>query len=115
MTEQYIYHMTLPEDWNRAESKGEYHHPSLDDENFIHCSTKAQTEETANIYFKNSPQLLLLKIDPNKLTAKLQFDHSASRQQDFPHIYGPLNLDAVIDKALLTKDSHGLFTWPDNF
>ena len=47
-------------------------------------------------YYKNITDLVLLHVDESKLTSKLQYDLSPSVNEYFPHIYGNINLDAVV-------------------
>ena len=48
------------------------------------------------LYKQNQTNLLLLHIDETKLTAPLKYELAPSVNEDFPHIFGRLNLDAVI-------------------
>ena len=47
-------------------------------------------------YYKNQADLLLLHIDETKLTAVLKYELVPSVSEEFPHIHGALNLDAVV-------------------
>jgi uncharacterized protein (DUF952 family) len=92
-----IYHVTTTADWNEAKAKGFYEHPSLKAEGFIHCSQDHQVAGVLERYFAGQTNLIKLVIDTDKLTSKFVFDWSPSTQDTFPHIYGPVNIDAVID------------------
>ncbi len=92
-----IYHVTTTEDWNAAKQKGFYEHPSLKDEGFIHCSHDHQLAGVLERYFAGKTGLVKLVIDTDKLTSKFVFDWSPSLADTFPHVYGPINTDAVID------------------
>ncbi len=92
-----IYHITTAAAWNAAKAKGYYEHPSLKEEGFIHCSQDHQVAGVLERYFAGQAGLVKLVIDTDKLTSKYVFDWSPSTQDTFPHIYGPLNADAVID------------------
>ncbi len=96
-----IYHVTTRADWNEAKLKGQYEHPSLKDEGFIHCSQENQISGVLERYFAGKTDLVKLVIDTDKLTSKYVFDWSPSTQDTFPHIYGPINTDAVIDVVSL--------------
>lgn len=91
-----IYHVTTAADWNEARSKGFYEHPSLKEEGFIHCSQDHQVAGVLERYFAGKTDLVKLIIDTDKLTSKYIFDWSPSTQDTFPHVYGPVNADAVI-------------------
>lgn len=92
-----IYHVTTAAEWNEALSKGSYEHSSLKDEGFIHCSQENQLAAVLERYFSGKKNLVKLVIDTDKLTSKYIFDWSPSTQDTFPHIYGPINTEAVID------------------
>lgn len=91
-----IYHITTTKDWNEAREKGFYEHPTLKDEGFIHCSQEEQVAGVLERYFAGKTDLLKLVIDTDKLKSKYVFDWSPSTQDTFPHVYGPINVDAVI-------------------
>src|SRR5687768_12035626 len=91
-----IYHIATTEDWKLANLNGWYEASSLTSEGFIHCSTKEQVKGVLERYFNERTDLLKLVIDTSKLQAPLKFELAPSIQEEFPHIYGLLNLDAVI-------------------
>lgn len=78
-----------------------YEHPSLNDEGFIHCSQANQVAGVLERYFAGQTDLVKLVIDTDKLTSKFVFDWSPSTQDTFPHVYGPINVDAIIDVIAL--------------
>jgi uncharacterized protein (DUF952 family) len=90
-----IYHVTTKEEWNTAQQQGFYAAPSLETEGFIHCSRAEQTDGVLQRYFAGKKDLVKLTIDTGKLTSPLQYDLSPSTGEEFPHVYGPVNLDAV--------------------
>jgi uncharacterized protein (DUF952 family) len=91
-----ILHITTPAAWALAQAAGHLAAPSLETEGFIHCSTAGQVKATADRIFRGSGNLLLLDIDPDCLEAPLRYERGTDVGEDFPHIYGPLNLDAVL-------------------
>lgn len=90
-----IYHITFRKDWENAQAKGNYEHPSLQEEGFIHCSQESQISGVIERYYQGQSNLVKLVIDTDKLTSRYVFDWSPSVQDSFPHVYGPINLDAV--------------------
>ena len=92
-----IYHITTSEAWTKAKEAGSYATPSLKDEGFIHCSELSQVEDIKSRFYVGIQDLVLLTIDTEKLTSQLIFEWSPSVQGTFPHIYGPINPDAVVD------------------
>ena len=96
-----IFHVTTSNEWNIAKQKGFYEHPSLKDEGFIHCSQDNQVAGVLERYFAGQKDLIKLVIDTDKLTSKFVFDWSPSLADTFPHVYGPINTEAVIDVVAL--------------
>lgn len=92
-----IYHVTTAADWKAAQQKGFYEHPSLVAEGFIHCSQDHQVAGVLERYFAGQTDLIKLVIDTDKLSSKFVFDWSPSTADTFPHVYGPINTDAVIE------------------
>jgi len=90
-----IYHLTTREEWQQAQKKGRYEATSLGEEGFIHASEERQIPGVMQRYFQGRSGLIKLVIDTAKLTAPLYYDWSPSLEDTFPHIYGPINLDAV--------------------
>jgi uncharacterized protein (DUF952 family) len=91
-----IYHVTTVAEWNQAIGKGFYETPSLQTEGFIHCSQEHQVIGVLERYFAGRSDLVKLTIDTELLTSKYVFDWSPSSADTFPHIYGPINIEAVI-------------------
>jgi uncharacterized protein (DUF952 family) len=92
-----IYHVTTKVSLDKAQQQGFYDVPSLADEGFIHCSQEHQVAGVLERYFEGQTDLVKLVIDTDKLTGKFVFDWSPSMKDTFPHIYGPINLGAVIE------------------
>lgn len=98
--EDRIYHITTRDQWQAARAAGEYRAESLDAQGFIHASTRGQVVDTANLVFRGLGGLVLLCIDESRISAPVKYeapDGPGHREGAglFPHIYGPLNLDAV--------------------
>ncbi len=99
--DQTIFHMTLPDDWAAAFLAGEYtmstRGRTLDEQGFIHASTRDQIEATANRFYADVDQLVLLSIDPGKIPHDIKWEPPAPGVDElFPHIYGPLPISAVV-------------------
>ncbi|MVM32231.1 DUF952 domain-containing protein [Spirosoma sp. HMF4905] len=91
-----IYHIVSAADWASQEDSPNYEAVSLQSEGFIHLSQKEQVGATLSRYYTNVPDLLLLHVDTSKLTHDLKYE-LATNNELFPHLYGPLNKDAVIE------------------
>jgi uncharacterized protein (DUF952 family) len=117
VAEETVYHITEGVSWTAAQAAGEYVPSSLAVEGFIHASTREQVVETANLFYAGQEGLVLLCIDPAKLTAQLKREAPASSgHRDgaglFPHIYGPLNADAVVRVVDFPCGADGRFALP---
>ncbi len=108
----FVFHITSRSDWQEAQQHGVYRADSLSTEGFIHFSTLNQVVRSANKFFAGRSNLVLLKIDPSRLKAELRYDPIGTGER-FPHLYGPLNLDAVIQVLDLEPDNQGQFTLPE--
>lgn len=105
----YIYHIVTPDWWSNFEGKTHYESETLHEEKFIHCSTLAQIQPTLTRHFKNISKVYLLKLDIEHLEHQPLFELAPAVGESFPHIYGPINLDAVSEILELQQTSEG---WP---
>jgi uncharacterized protein (DUF952 family) len=114
-----IYHIATRADWEQARADGEYTRSSvgktLAEEGFIHASQASQVTRTANKYYRDvAGELLVLVIDPARLRAELRYEDVPGAELPFPHIYGPLNTDAVVAARPLAPEPGGTFAFtPD--
>ena len=92
-----IYHITTKLEWEHALSIGKYEAASLQKEGFIHMSHEHQIEGVLARYFQGKTDLVKLTVDKTKIIAEIKNELSPSLQETFPHIYGAINLDAVVD------------------
>jgi len=92
-----IYHVTSAADWKAAQERGAYESPSLPNEGFIHCSQEEQVAGVLERYFSGKKDLVKLVINTDKLKSQFIYEWSPSTTDTFPHVYGPINLDAVIE------------------
>ena len=102
-----IHHITTSDAWAAAQSVGEYEAPSLSDEGFIHCSEdEAQTLRVVRRLYSGATGLIVLDVDVIRLKAEVKREPSRSGET-YPHIYGKINLDAVVRIRDLTLDADG--------
>lgn len=104
-----IYHITTPALWEKFQFNDFYEAPSLQDEGFIHASKAHQVQETVNRYYKNESEILLLTIDTTLLAVPLVYEEAPNRKEEFPHMYGKLNKDAIIKKEALKPTQDGAY------
>jgi uncharacterized protein (DUF952 family) len=96
-----ILHITPRTTWERAVARSEYKGDTLATEGFIHCCTPEQLAGVYDRYYKRQAGLIVLRIDMARLTSPLKWESPPGSVEKFPHIYGPLNLDAVVEVVLL--------------
>jgi glutathione S-transferase len=106
-----IYHIAARADWDAAQEAGLYAADSLASEGFIHCSTGAQVLGTAGRFYAGRHDLVLLAIDPARLTAELRYEEGEPGVL-FPHLYGPLGLHAVVGIYPFAPAEDGSFAMP---
>ena len=96
-----IYHVVTKTKWQQSLAKGFYEADSLATEGFIHASTASQVKGVLERFYNGQADLLLLHIDESKLIADLKYELAPKINEEFPHIFGRLNLDAVAKVAEL--------------
>jgi len=105
----FFYHIVTPAQWQQYADSIYYEAPSLQTEGFIHASTAVQVAATLNRYYKGELTVLLLKIEAAKLNAELKYELAPSVNELFPHIYGQLNKDAIIEITEVQAAEDGQF------
>ena len=104
-----ILHLTTGQAWAQAQRDGSYAADSLAAEGFIHCSEPHQVIWVANMRFRHRRDLVLLQIDVSRLAAPPRYENLEGGEQLFPHVYGPLNLDAVLRVTPFLPNADGGF------
>jgi uncharacterized protein (DUF952 family) len=115
-----IFHITARKAWREALQRGEFRAESLETEGFIHCSTGTQVLPVAEKYYQGRGRLLLLMIDPSLLASDLKWEPPSGgapppgvpEGELFPHIYGPINLEAIVKVFDLESNPDGQYTLP---
>jgi len=109
-----IFHLTLAADW-QGDTKTAYETStlgvSLAEQGFIHCSFADQVQQIADLVYRGRDDVLLLEIDPALLRAPVRVDE-VDGGASFPHIYGPLNRDAVVRVTPLRLEEDGRLALP---
>jgi len=103
----YLIHLCQVKEWQGAQEPRIFKSKSLDHEGFIHCSQPQQILQVANRFYQGIPGLVLLWVDPEKITSAIRWE--AADGALFPHIYGPINLDAVFSVTEINPDDDGIF------
>ena len=94
-----IYHITTLSRWKASLIKGFHEADSLTSEGFIHASDSHQLKGVLERFYQDQKDLLLLHINETKLTSVLKYEMAPSVNELFPHIYGSINIDAVIETS----------------
>lgn len=102
-----IYHLADPDLWAQAAPSGSYTQSSRDltlaEQGFIHCSDRHQWPVVRGAFYGDvASDLVLLEIDPGLLDAPLVREvGNPTTGEEFPHLYGPLNVSAVVRTHVL--------------
>jgi uncharacterized protein (DUF952 family) len=110
-----IYHITAASDWAQAQRDGEYRLSTrgrtLAQEGFIHAGTARQVAPVANAFYQGMTGLVVLVIDTGRVRPEIGYDLVPGQPDPFPHIYGPLNVDAVVRTVPLAADATGSYSF----
>lgn len=116
-----ICHITTRANWEKAQASGEFRSPEFEVRGFIHCSTSEQVVLVANAFFRGRSGLILLVIDPARLKSPVRWEPpdatmgrlpGFTQNAVFPHVYGPINIDAVARTVNLDPTDTGSFILP---
>lgn len=110
-----IYHITSQDRWQEAQKEGVYLPEAYETDGFIHCSKKEQIPCVGERYYTGQAGLLILSINIDKLTSKLVYENLTGGEEVFPHIYGPLPLNAVEFTAAFEANTDGKFDFPEQW
>lgn len=108
-----ILHIAERSDWEQAEASGSYRADTLASHGFIHCSTPEQVIHVVNAFFRGQEGLALLCIDTAKVEAEIRRENLEGGDERFLHIYGPLDVDAVISVLDFKPQPDGTFVLPE--
>jgi uncharacterized protein (DUF952 family) len=95
-----IFHIADRDRWLASQPEGRYTASTIDrelaDEGFIHLSTRDQVAGVMQRFYADVPNLVLLHVDESRLTSAVVYEQMGDAPEPFPHLYGPLNTDAVV-------------------
>lgn len=106
-----IYHIVTQMDWASQQKAPTFTAPSLESEGFIHASRSDQIVATADRIFAGRTDLLILVIDTTRLIPEIRVEDSYGHGT-YPHIYGPVNRDAITDIVSFPPSPDGTFSLP---
>jgi uncharacterized protein (DUF952 family) len=107
-----LVHLCSANEWRSAQASGELCPDSLGEVGFVHLSTPEQVHLPANRLFAGRTDLVLLRIDPARLTSPVRWEPGVPAEPDamvFPHLYGPLPAAAVMSVTPYRPDANGRF------
>jgi uncharacterized protein (DUF952 family) len=107
-----LVHLCSNDEWRWAQARGEHRPESLDASGFVHLSTPEQVHLPANRLYAGRTDLVLLRIDPARLASPIRWEPGVATDPDamvFPHLYGALPLEAVINVTPYRPDEDGRF------
>ena len=108
-----ILHIAKRSKWEAALDAGEYAADSLETAGYIHCSTPDQIISVANFLFRGQADLVMLCINTDKAESEIRYENCEDGSELFPHVYGPVNLDAVTRVCDFQPLSDGTFVLPE--
>jgi uncharacterized protein (DUF952 family) len=102
------YHLVPDSVWNSQPSNAEYLPEAFVGDGFIHCTNGLdELLAVANRYYVTDLRpFVVLALNVSKIASEVQYDDA---EQYFPHIYGPLNADAVIAQTTIERSADGKF------
>lgn len=97
MESEFIYHITTQSEWEQAKINNEYLPKNYEADGFIHCSIERQIAGVLERFYQGHKNLVKLKIEKEKVNRPVLFELAHDINELFPHIYGSLNIDAVVE------------------
>ena len=107
-----VLHLVPADEWPGIEAVERYRPASLDAGGFVHCATPAQAVSVAETLFSGREDLLAVCLDPDALDAHVEYEGPPDGDE-FPHVYGTLNAEAVVAVVPFPPDDDGRFSLPD--
>ena len=108
--DNHLFHICTEDDLRQARALGVHRPESLSSDGFVHLARSTQVIQVLQHFFVGKQGLVLLAIDPARLTHALKFEAAAAvgsqpgagdKGESFPHVYGPLNIEAIVDAVRL--------------
>jgi uncharacterized protein (DUF952 family) len=110
----FLFHICSEDELRQARALGVHRPASLSSDGFVHLARSTQVIQVLGHFFVGRDDLVLLAIDPTRLTQEVKFEAaapvgaraaSAGEGDSFPHVYGPLDLAAIVDAVRLPVGS----------
>ena len=107
-----IYHITTAAEVRQAQQSGVYRPQDFTRDGFIHFSDLYQVEGTANRFYHDTPDLILLEVDPDALDVPLVYENLEGGEMTFPHVYGELKAELIRATYRFSRDEQGKLHLP---
>ncbi len=109
-----IFHLITGPDWESVRGESQWRPPSLGDEGFVHCSKdEEQLMRVVGRLYPDRADMLALELETDQLSYSLIWEPSRSGEI-YPHIYGPLELGAVVKTWRVQPDGTGGYALSDH-
>ncbi len=120
-----IYHIVKEKYYLQQAGEKSYEPAGMEKSGFVHCALEESVIPVADDYYSEvDDKLILLKIDPLKLTSETRYEAASPAEGSgtlhvnsspvFPHVYGPIDNSAVVGIGVLLKTKNG-YKWPQEF
>ncbi len=107
-----LLHIISDEDLRAARCVGVIAPDSLATEGFVHCSFGEQVLIAANERYRGRSDLVLVGLDPDRILQKLIVEDSYATGHRFPHVYGPIPVEAIVTVVRFPPNPDGTFALP---
>lgn len=104
-----LFHILQRGVWTAALAAGEYRAASLDTEGFIHCSFADQVAGVANRLYRDVADLCVVEFEQGRIPARVVVEDSYGSGTAFPHVYGPIPVNAAIAVHELMRGADGTY------
>ncbi len=85
----------------------------MENDGFIHCSDIDQVIEVADNLFDGEKDLVILCIDEERVDPELVYEDCYDSGEEYPHIYGPIDTDAILEVYKFERNEEGGFKLPE--
>jgi uncharacterized protein (DUF952 family) len=106
---QALFHIVGAGEWRAACELGRYAPSSLADEGFVHFSFLDQVSGTANRFYSDRDDLIVVEVDPGLLDEPVIVEDVYQTGEDFPHVYGAIPTSAAVAEHRLTRSADGRY------
>jgi uncharacterized protein (DUF952 family) len=104
------FHLVPRAEWQAAPADQPYVPRAFAHDGFVHCTDGAdEVAATANRYYRDETDLLVLRLDTARLGAPVRYEDA---RHIYPHIYGPIERAAILSVQPMRRDPSGAWLPP---